>query len=432
MKSTFKSILYFEGLFFALMVATTESYLMMFLAKQGMKGVGLAIFSTLPIFLASLSQLKMPQFFPREKITSGILFFILVQILGLILIQFNGGERIHIALLLSGLSLYWIGGQNVAPLWLDFVSLKIMKENFAQTLSFRNSLVTYSTMFFFIFFSYFFESYVPFEKIFMVGLVARILSFVVNLILILKFKVNAQDIERTNPKINLNELSQKENAESDHIINHYLICGALFRFFCNIASPFFITYMLLDLKLSNPEYVWLAAAPYLGRALFLSNWARASDFEGAQYGIQLSGLCISLLPWLWTLSDNYFYLIFLQLFSGLFWGGQELTHILMHQNFNYGNSRGHLARQQAIFAFAAVLGGLLGGFLLAQNYQIFKVFEISSMLRFLSALGLIFMMRKFQISRLNLNKSKRYLFSVLSLRPSLVNIMRAIPSSSKD
>lgn len=199
-----------------------------------------------------------------------------------------------------------------------------------------------------------------------------------------------------------------------------------------LSSPFFLTYMINDLKLSTAEYVGLASLPFIGRAIFQRNWALASSQGRAQYGIQVSMVFISSLPWLWTLSSSYLYLMVLQLLSGVFWGGLELTQLLLLQHNFYGNSRKQYGLLQATNTIFATMGAILGGILLDQGLSLFQIFNASSIGRLVVAIVILLVMRKIPLAKLTLRGGTVYLISVLSLRASPANSMRAISKNLDD
>jgi hypothetical protein len=407
---------YLDGLLFALMVATSESYFLYFLTKEGIQGVELGILSTFPIFLASFFLLLAPKFGFVRDLKRGLLTSILVQIIGLFLIWAYSWKEPSFLLALLGLIFYWLGGQFSAPLWLDIFSGQTNQIDFGRLMGKRNSFVILCTLIFFIVFSYLLKTSGSFELIFLIGLIARCLSLGLNVYLLNKYPPKTENL-------NLDQAP----AEAEKVLNHFTFWGAIFRFTVALSSPFFIIYMVKDLNLSAPSYVWLTAMPFLSRAIFQKNWAKASENGRAFYGFQISTLLISSLPILWTLSKNYPYLIFLQLFSGLLWGGVELTQVLMVQNFFHGNSRKVFSKQQAFFGLAATMGGLLGGFLYDKGFQIFDIFNLSTILRFFVAFAFIFQVRKIAIAKLSFSSTTEYLSTLLSLRGSIGLIMRAVP-----
>lgn len=415
---------YLEGLFYALMVSSTETYAIYYFTKKGISGTELALLTTLPILLGAIGQLIIPRLV-KKNVGSFLLLTHLVQFLGLGLIIYCVLFDSPFLAVLSGLSLYWIGGQNAAPLWLDWVSHHCKKSSFSSYLGQRNAFVVFATMIFFLLFSLLLENGMSFVQVFSLGLIARLISSIVQGLLIFKTRNvfhSASELVEDQP---CEEVMDKD------VLYSFFCWGGLFRFGVTLCSPFFITYMINDLKLTTPEFVVLSAIPFLGRAVFQANWVKATEEGRSYYGIQIACLAISALPILWTFSANYYYLIALQIMSGIFWGGIELTQVLMIQNHAYGSSRKFTGMQGAIFTVFSVLGALCGGYLLDRGFSIFDIFNISTIARFALAFILIFQARKFQLSKLSLRHGSNYLVTVLSIRPSLSNIMKVVPTRSR-
>jgi len=416
----FKLLTYIDGLFFALMVSTAESYALFYHTKNGLGGMELALISTFPIFFAAISQVLIPKFVTNKNISFALLLAMGMQVISLLGIFLSTNEANSFWLLMVSLSLYWVGGQNAGLFWLDFTSNYIPKDEYPRYMTNRNIFVVLFTMVFYLLFSYLLEDLESFKILFLIGLVARTISIFINIYIIYLSKKSKSAQSKTHDQ------GHKDSKPIHQLINRFLIWGGLFRISVNLSSPFFIVYMVNDLNLSTPDYVWLTAAPFLGRALFLSNWQKASLGGRFYFGSQVAVLFIAFLPIGWTFSSNFFYLIILQLMSGLFWGGLELTQVLMFQEHYYGNTRKILGIQQAIFTTCAMLGAGIGGYLIEKGITIDNIFEISTIARYIVAIALVYNLRSFNVSKLSFKEGRIFLFSVLSLRPSLVNTGRVL------
>ena len=384
----------------------------------------LGLISTLPILVAAASQLIMPRLVSPGRIGVALLFSLFVQTIGLAGIFWSFSTDYSFYLILFSLIFYWWGGQNAAPFWVDLISQNLPQHVFPRYFSARNTVVVLVTMGLFVLFSRFSAWGIPFQYLFLIGLMARICSLLLNFILVKKFPVTeGGNKETAGPSL---------NREQAKIFRQVITWGGLFRFSVNICSAFFLIYMIRDLGLSTSRYVTLAAAPFLGKALFQRNWVRASSDDRVYYGIQIATFFIALLPWLWTLSSHFAYLMALQLISGVFWGGMELTHLLMAQNQMYGNARETLGIQQAVFSSFAVLGAVVGGWLLQKNWLMVEIFNLSTVMRLVFAFVLLFNLRRFKMAKLSFGAGFDYLGTLLSVRPSLANVMRIIPVTSRN
>ena len=139
---------------------------------------------------------------------------------------------------------------------------------------------------------------------------------------------------------------------------------ALMNFAVGIASPFFTVYMLSGLGFSYLEFMGTMAAAVLMQFLVLGTWGHISDAFGNRIILILTGAIISILPALWLFSINYWYIIGIQLLSGLCWAGFSLS----ASNFVYDavvpDKRAmYVAINSVLSSSGAFLGALLGGYL---------------------------------------------------------------------
>ncbi len=139
---------------------------------------------------------------------------------------------------------------------------------------------------------------------------------------------------------------------------------ALMQFSVAIASPFFTVYMLRDLEFSYLAFTVNTGTAILAQFLTLSQWGRISDVFGNRRILAVTGLFIPMMPILWTVSANVWYLIAIQALSGFAWAGFSLS----ASNFIYDlispNRRAtYLAVHNVLASCGVFLGAILGGYL---------------------------------------------------------------------
>jgi MFS family permease len=105
---------------------------------------------------------------------------------------------------------------------------------------------------------------------------------------------------------------------------HFLWFSGLMHACVLMAGPYFVIYLLKDLHFSYWMYgAWLAAG-VVGQFLTLKPWGRYSDRFGNKKLLVLTGLIVPLLPMLYLVSTNTWYLIALNCFGGMIWAGLGL------------------------------------------------------------------------------------------------------------
>lgn len=171
---------------------------------------------------------------------------------------------------------------------------------------------------------------------------------------------------------------------------------ALMQFSAAIASPFFTVYMLRDLEFTYAAFMTITGMGILAQLLTLNQWGRISDVFGNRRVLTVTGMIIPIMPLLWTVSTNYWYLLLIQLVSGFSWAGFTLSVgnflydlIAKEKRATYLAIHNVLA-STGVFA-GAMLGGTLGsllpatvdvpGSIIGWNSPLIGVFLISAVTR---------------------------------------------------
>lgn len=139
---------------------------------------------------------------------------------------------------------------------------------------------------------------------------------------------------------------------------------AMMQFGVAIASPFFTVYMLRDLNFSYLAFTLNTGTAILAQFLTLNQWGRISDVFGNRRILIVTGIFIPLMPLLWTVSTDLWYLVMIQALSGFSWAGFSLA----AGNFVYDliapNRRAtYLAIHNVLANIGIFLGAMLGGYL---------------------------------------------------------------------
>lgn len=138
---------------------------------------------------------------------------------------------------------------------------------------------------------------------------------------------------------------------------------ALMQMSVAVASPYFSVYMLRDLNFSYLQFMVNTGTSICFQFLALSQWGRIADVFGNRRILSATGALMPLMPLLWMLSPNFWYLLVVQALSGLVWAGFTLS----ASNFLYDliarEKRATYLAFHNIFASAGVFAGaLIGGF----------------------------------------------------------------------
>lgn len=138
----------------------------------------------------------------------------------------------------------------------------------------------------------------------------------------------------------------------------------------HIAAPFFTPYMLGHdaLALSYTGYMTLIAASFVSKIVALPWLGHVSAKYGARRLLRLAGVAVVPLPALWTFSNDFTFLLGIQLLSGVAWGAHELATFLLFFDAIRPEERTRLLTWYNLASATAMVGGtVLGGWLLSTH-----------------------------------------------------------------
>ncbi|HEX7080684.1 MAG TPA: MFS transporter [Gammaproteobacteria bacterium] len=99
----------------------------------------------------------------------------------------------------------------------------------------------------------------------------------------------------------------------------------LMNFAVGISAPFFAVYMLRDLEFSYLEFMATTGASVFVQFLTLNRWGRIADVYGNRAIMIITSMALPVVPLLWLVSGDFFYLLAVQCVSGLTWAGFTLS-----------------------------------------------------------------------------------------------------------
>lgn len=212
----------------------------------------------------------------------------------------------------------------------------------------------------------------------------------------------------------------------------FLSFAVPWSFVVNMASPFFVVYMLNNLHVSYAfaalMMVTSASADFIG----MSVWGHLSDRYGNKPIIVLSTIVTAILPLIWLFTGDTRYVVFifiplLHLLGGFFWAGYNLcsVNLVFRMVPSSGNSI-YFALWNSFNGTAAGLGALTGG-LIVKNWHLVEqslslpdgseykvIFFISGLLRLLTGPALSGLRRIHEPQSADVVKVVRVLASVRS------------------
>jgi MFS family permease len=188
-----------------------------------------------------------------------------------------------------------------------------------------------------------------------------------------------------------------------------------------LAAPFFAVFMLRDLQFNYLIYMVLQLAATVTGLVALPWWGRHADLVGNVRVLRLTGFLVTIIPLLWLVSHNVFYLLLIQALAGIPWSGLTLcaTNFVFDAVSPQKRVR-CIAYFNVINGSALFSGAVLGGFLASRlppfrGSSLLTLFALSSLCR----LFFYFLLsRRFQDVRPSKEVSSLELFfSVVGIRP---------------
>jgi MFS family permease len=166
---------------------------------------------------------------------------------------------------------------------------------------------------------------------------------------------------------------------------------ALMNAAVGISAPFFAVYMLRDLELSYLAFMVLTGTSVFTQFLTLAMWGRIADIYGNRLILLVTSTSLPIVPLLWLLTDNFWYLMLCQAVSGFSWSGFTLASgNLLYELVPRSRRAAYVAFHNVGMASAVFCGAMLGSALvlvLPTRQVFFSNSDIASNLLYLFALS---------------------------------------------
>jgi MFS family permease len=403
-----------DGVAYSVMSGGGETYLSAFALLLKATAPQVALITTLPPLLGSLAQLlsvwMVGQLRERKRlILAGASLQALVW-LPLLLLPLLFPEQ-AVLLLVVCATLYYASGNFAVPLWISLMGDLVPERKRGRYFGRRTRLATMTAFLALVcggivlqLFDWSGMTVVGFIALFLSAGVARAVS-VYHL-----GRMHEPCIGEAPESLPAGWLKRLRESPAWRF-TLYMVCmqGAV-----AVAAPFFAVYMLRDLQFSYLQFMANTGMAVLVQFLTLNTWGRISDVFGNRLILVTTGSMIPVMPALWLISDNFLYLLAVQVFSGLNWAGFSLS----SGNFLYelvaSQRRSvYMAFHNVFTAMTVFTGGMLGALLthiLPQDMALYgwkwhwgsillAVFAVSTLLRGLVALAFLPRLQEVKIPR---------------------------------
>lgn len=419
-----------DGMFWALMVGMGETYIPAYAILMGARPIELALLSALPIFLGYASQLLGAAIAPRLGgrkpfvVATALLHALAYAPIAAVFHL----DALRVPALVAVVVLYWCFGSVHGAAWASWMGDLVPEERRGAYFGFRNRVLQTALFAGLVAgglvlrgFERAGERYAGFVTIFAFALAFRSASA-----FCLSRQVEPAPHPMPRRRAGIRAFAREISATHAGLVIVYVAATNLGVF---VASPFFVAYMLEDLRFGYGTLTLVLGAGALGKFVFAPAWGRYSDRFGARKVLVLTGFLTPVIPLLWLTGSSVPYLLLIQAFSGFAMGGFELCSFTMLLDATPRRRRERLLAYYGVvngfFTFVGALSGAVlawnsADLVLLREWQVasryFLPFLVSGLLRLLVAL--VFVPRLRDVRVVEPIRYRDLLLRVATIRPT--------------
>ena len=213
----------------------------------------------------------------------------------------------------------------------------------------------------------------------------------------------------------------------------FTVFYSMYRFSVNIASPFFAIYMLSVLKFDYFIFTIITVSAAISSFTSMRWWGTLIDKYGSRTIFTFTSLIIPLIPLAWIFTKDWHILAVIEIFSGFFWAGFNLScSTFMLESVKSKQRIKFYAYNNLIAGLSVFVGTILGSILLSLPAILFSsaylfVFFISGVLRFIIAFSLSARIKEEKVVSINFkDKNNSFFNKFITIRPKEGIIFEAI------
>lgn len=412
-----------DGAAFSATTGFGNSFIQPFAIALGLNNIQIGFLSSIPSLITAVSQVFSARLLDvvknRKKLMLRFALLHGLMWIPIILIPFFWAELAGIYLI-AFVSIYTLFDSMIWPVWMSFMGDLVKRDEEGRYFGKRNEITglvaLFSSFTAGMILSYFTGSiFIGFAVIFFIAMAARFISL---------FFLTKQ-IE---PEYEFSETAYfsvtdflKRMPESN--FGKFVAFKSLLSFAMNIASPFFIVYMLRDLHLSYFYFTVIISASALTNIFSMPYWGKLADRYGNKHVMTACAALIPLYPILWLFSIDPLWLVLVQMFGGFVFSGFDLTAANFIFDSTSAPKRARCTAYLYLFEGIAVFAGaILGGFLATFLPKLFFVsnlitlFLVSAVLRGTVIASLV---NSFKEKRLDLEEipERKLFWTVVAVEP---------------
>lgn len=355
-----------DAVFTNLNIGLNESYFCAFMLALGVSGV-VAGFSTVFVqFIGVVFQLfSISAYFRRYSLKNRLLLFLTIQVMSMVPLIILGFYKINSPILLIlVLGIYWASLLSLNPPWNKLMGITVPTKFRLSFFSIRSQFAQMSIFVGLLTSGLLLEwaknrslELQIFVILFIAGLILKILSWRE-----IKYSHNEGTLESPETILPFAVFFKRLRTTEQGKLISFLF---LFYTAVTIASPYFSPYMLEEMRLSYSKYMTIISVSLLGRVLMFKILQKKSKSRHLNRILLSSSVGIASSPLLWAISQNFWFILVIELLSGCYWAGFELATILLFYQKIEDHERTSVMSYVAFFNILGMtIGSGLGGLIL--------------------------------------------------------------------
>lgn len=420
-----------DGLLFALMVGFGESYILAFAVALGTSEAKVGILASVPLLLGAVLQLTSP--YGVRRIGSHkkwVLFTAVIQSLAflpLIVAGIIGKGSFELILICS--TVYWGAGFATGPAWNTWIGNMVPRNAAARFFSSRHRITQYGILFGLAIAGICLRFYKQDGSLWVFSLLFG-LAFAARMLSVFAMSRQKSDVESSHSPTP--EGFRKMIWELVEHTPYRSLYMFLFLFYISafLSAPFVTPYLLSELKFTYSQYMVAVAALLIGKIVALPLARQLIEKRGVKVAFLVGAFGVTPGPMLWSVSNDFYFMLALQFTSGAFWTFFEVAlNLIFFDRIKSHQKTTALTIYNLFNASAIVIGSSLGGWVLAHygegllGYD--RIFLLSTVARGFFALFLI------QVPSLFIQRIP-VLYRIFVVREGVSLSLRAFLESSVD
>lgn len=380
-----------DGMCWAAMFGLAENYAVPFAINLGASSFVIGVLRSLPVFISSIVQIFTELFVYYFNSCKKVVFWsVFLQAFSLLFASISAFIPTKYAVwffLLFMISYSSFGALSSAP-WFTLMGEYLPSNSRGRFFGFRNRLIAIS---FFsagfiasVFLNYYGKNIMAFSIIFLCAAIFRFAS--AHYITFMYESHKKFHIPKTFSGLFLPFSFKEENKQFRAIFMAiFLLLSSTY-----IAAPYFSIYILKDLKFDYVRYLILSSIGQFLIWFLAKNWGEILDRRGSLFVLKYAFILIPVVSLLWLLNRNFYYLLAVEIFSGIAWGAYAVGSTTIVYEYIEPSLR---TRYNSLLIFftssAQFFGSLIGGILYDYLEQFYShpfifILGISTLGRFLA------------------------------------------------